>query len=943
MLYLWGVVLLFGCSSKGSLDLSGLRLFLFVSFLSFSLPSLAAAEQVPGEFIIRYGNNTTQNDQSYMNRSLGIKTKKKIKLINASLVSVKDKKSLNTQYAKDLLASGAIDYIEPNYKYQAYATPSDSDYLEQWALNNIGQAGGTHNIDIDAPEAWDINTGSEEIIVGIVDTGVNYNHPDLADNIWVNPNEIPNNGIDDDQNGVIDDVHGFNALTNSGDPNDDNGHGTHCAGIIGAKGNNSLGISGANWKVKLMGLKFLSASGGGTTDTAIAAIEYAVTMKNRGVNIKVLNNSWGGSSYSAALEDAVQAANQAGILFVAAAGNASNDNDTSGSYPANITLDNVVSVAAIDNNGNLASFSNYGRQSVHLAAPGKDIYSTLLEDSYASLSGTSMAAPYVAGVAALVLSNNPELSTAHLRQRLMNTVKPLEGLAGQLIAPGTVSAYNALSNIQHPLPPAPASIEYRTIGTNSNYNPHLGSRISNNDDEYKVVNLEFGFPYFGEIYNRLAISTNGRIIPLQDNESRPRDSDFSNNLSFGILPYHDDLYPATAIVGEESGVWLSQNSTSARLTWIMMNYGNRSSTDPESVIRFQATITDSGQIEFSYEDTVVDEEGFTHGRSATVGIAPVTGGHGKRLLVSHNEDASSMIGNNKGMRFVTKSKPKMDFDGDSVSDIVVWRPSFGMWFILTSSTNFDFSEHQVYQFGLPTDKPVSADFDGDGKTDLAVYRPENGYWFYSPSSSGFTDVKFYQWGLPGDSPMPADYDGDGKDDLTVYRPSTGMFYVLNSSTSFSRSQHNSTKMIPLGGNSHYPVRGDFNGDGKYDFVTVWSLIRFWTAKDDFNNMLFSLPWGEPGDTPITCDYDQDGITDRVAVRTTSNGTLNWFILTSENKVFTHNFGSWGDVPSCDKDFDGDGAPDISVYRPSSGQWFIKKSSQEKISVVNFGLPGDISF
>jgi subtilisin family serine protease len=267
--------------------------------------------------------------------------------------------------------------------------------------------------------AWDITTGSPSLIALVVDTGIDYNHPDLLGNIWRNPAEVPNNGVDDDRNGYIDDISGINTITGSGNPMDDNGHGTHVAGIIGAVGNNTTGVVGVNWTVKLVGAKFLSATGSGSSADAIKAITYGTALRAAGHRVVAMNNSWGGTTYSKPLLDAITAASDAGILFVAAAGNNARNNDTNPFYPAGYKAPNVISVASTDSSGALSSFSNFGSQSVHIAAPGSSIYSTVLRNGYGYKSGTSMAAPQVAGLALLTQSACDQLTLAGLKTTLL--------------------------------------------------------------------------------------------------------------------------------------------------------------------------------------------------------------------------------------------------------------------------------------------------------------------------------------------------------------------------------------------------------------------------------------------------------------------------------------------------------------------------------------------
>ena len=343
-----------------------------------------------------------------------------------------------------LRRDSAVLYAEPNYIVRAARTPDDPRFGELYGLHNTGQTGGTPDADIDAPEAWDISVGSADVVVGVVDTGVDEGHEDLAANMFVNPGEIAGNGIDDDGNGVADDVHGFNAIDGSGNATDDNGHGSHVSGTLGAVGDNATGITGVSWQVRIMALKFLSASGSGTLADAIAAIDYAVAQKNAGVNLRVLSSSWGGGGFSQALLDAIEAAGDADILFVATAGGASSDNDVTPSFPASYEADSIVAVAATDDADELASFSNFGATSVDLGAPGVSILSTTPGNSYSVFSGTSMATPHVSGAAALVLSVDPGLDTAAVKSILLDTGDPVPALDGITVSGRRLNAASAL-------------------------------------------------------------------------------------------------------------------------------------------------------------------------------------------------------------------------------------------------------------------------------------------------------------------------------------------------------------------------------------------------------------------------------------------------------------------------------------------------------------------
>ena len=324
-------------------------------------------------------------------------------------------------------------------------TPNDPGYPQLWGLNNIGQSGGTADADIDAPEAWDIQKGNQNLVIGVIDTGVDYDHPDLSANIWTNPGEIAGDGIDNDNNGYIDDTRGWDFAYNDNNPMDVHGHGTHVSGTIAGKGNNGVGVTGVAWNAKIMPLKFLSDSGSGYTSDAILAINYATAK-----GVKLTNNSWGGGGYSQALSDAINTAGQQGALFIASAGNSSRNTDTTPSYPASYNLANIISVASTTRTDGLSWFSNYGATTVDLGAPGSDIYSTLPNSSYGTLSGTSMASPHVTGAAALLWSQNPTWTAQQVKNRLMSTGDSISALNGITVSGKRLNIYNALMSSNLP-------------------------------------------------------------------------------------------------------------------------------------------------------------------------------------------------------------------------------------------------------------------------------------------------------------------------------------------------------------------------------------------------------------------------------------------------------------------------------------------------------------
>jgi subtilisin family serine protease len=365
-------------------------LILFSLFSMFLVISFAgASEYVPDEVLVKFKPGiislniedrikTVENEVQKV--SVKAKVKKAFPFINIYNLKILDSMPVE-KVIERLEANPNVEYAEPNYIYSINLIPNDPFFNQLWGLNNTGQTGGTFDADIDAPEAWDIQTGVNIVVVGVIDTGIDYTHEDLSANMWINPIEILD-GIDNDGNGYIDDIYGINAITGSGNPMDDNGHGSHVAGTIGAVRNNGRGISGVSNNVKIMALKFLGSNGSGNTADAIECIQYVLDMKNKGMNIRVTNNSWGGGGFSQSLYDAIKALRDNNILFAAAAGNSSSDNDSKPFYPASYDLENIISVAATDHNDNLASFSNYGSTSVDVAAPGVNILSTLPGGSY---------------------------------------------------------------------------------------------------------------------------------------------------------------------------------------------------------------------------------------------------------------------------------------------------------------------------------------------------------------------------------------------------------------------------------------------------------------------------------------------------------------------------------------------------------------------------------
>lgn len=411
-----------------------------------------------GELIVKFKSGVPESARDKIHIKYGAQRIKEFPGLRMHHIKLKKGMSVEEAVAY-YQADPAVEYAEPNFLVSALAVPNDPSFPQLWGLYNTGQTGGTPGADIQATAAWDITTGSSNVVVAVIDTGVDYTHPDLSANMWVNTGEIAGNGIDDDRDGYVDDVYGINVVNGSGDPLDDFGHGTHCAGTIGAAGNNNMGVAGVNWKVKIMACKFLDSSGYGTDAGAIACLEYVRAMKSKGVNIVATSNSWGGSGYAQALYDAINA--QRDILFIAAAGNNGCNTDLIPNYPSGYYLPNIVSVMATDHNDDIALWplqpygcapgSNYGRRSVDVGAPGLNILSTFPGNSYQTMSGTSMATPHVSGLAALIKSWNPDMDWIGIKNLILAGGKNIPSMSGTAVTGKRINAYGSLTCTDSPL------------------------------------------------------------------------------------------------------------------------------------------------------------------------------------------------------------------------------------------------------------------------------------------------------------------------------------------------------------------------------------------------------------------------------------------------------------------------------------------------------------
>jgi thermitase len=422
-------------------------------------PSAGTGEQAfaPGRIIVKAEEEAPANAVESLNREYDASIESRLPLSDVEVVDLP--KDLSVSEAVERYeASPNVEYAEPDYVVYPEGSlspkrPNDQYFSQLANFRNKGQSGGTLDADIDAPEAWGITTGSSNAVVAVIDTGVDIGHPDLKANIWTNQDEVAGNGIDDDRNGYVDDVHGWDFHNNDGsvfDAASEDSHGTHVAGTIAGRGNNNIGVAGVSWRAKIMPLKFIGAGNRGYVSDAAEALDYAVAE-----GVKISNNSYGfydncNGCYSQTLLDAINRAGTAGHLFVSAAMNGGSDGtgddiDLAPAYPASYGSPNIITVAASDQDDRLTSFSNYGAASVDLAAPGLDVLSTLPGNRYGNGRGTSMATPHVSGAAALIKSKYPGAGASEMKSRLLLSVDKKSTLTGKVASGGRLNAAEALA------------------------------------------------------------------------------------------------------------------------------------------------------------------------------------------------------------------------------------------------------------------------------------------------------------------------------------------------------------------------------------------------------------------------------------------------------------------------------------------------------------------
>ena len=427
----------------------------------------------PGELLVKFRSGVDASSAQRTNSAVGARKMRRLSSLDIEQVKLPAGLSVQaaiTQYMQD----PNVEYAEPNYLrfVESYETdpffPDDPYFVQEWGMWNTGiYAGGVSGADVKAPLAWTIARGTRDVVIAVLDSGIDYNHPDLRGNIWLNPGEVCPDGIDNDSNGFVDDCQGWNFVSDTNDPLDDIGHGTIVAGIIGAVGNDHSGVTGMMWRVQLMPLKTLDSSGAGTVAEEVAAIDYVMLMKSMGTNVRLMNASFGSATFSNAEYTAIRDAGEAGILLIASAGNGNSEgvginDDHTPHYPSSFGLDNIISVAATDQRDNLASFSNFGLSSVDVGAPGVYILSTVpigldyalctaaATPGYNFCNGTSFSAPFVTGLAGLLDTAYPNFSSGQIRSTILRYVDVVPSLENRVFTSGRINAFKAVSSLMTP-------------------------------------------------------------------------------------------------------------------------------------------------------------------------------------------------------------------------------------------------------------------------------------------------------------------------------------------------------------------------------------------------------------------------------------------------------------------------------------------------------------
>ncbi|MFO1425672.1 MAG: S8 family serine peptidase [Steroidobacteraceae bacterium] len=820
---------------------------------------------VPGEYLVKFRPRTSK---ARIDRALGkpgVRMGRSYRSIDG-LRLVRLAEGATPQSEKLTPADNAdIEYIEPNFVVRAHAMPNDPRFPEQWGLQNTGQIPEYRSdSDIDATEAWDLSTGDPAAIVAVVDTGIDYTHEDLAANIWRNNAECTGNGIDDDGNGYVDDCHGIDTVNGDSDPMDDQRHGTHVAGIIGAVGNNGIGIAGVAWRVRLLPCKFLDADGHGTTAAAVECLSYVLAVKRSGGHVVAVNNSWGGGADSRALTDVTRELRDAGVLVVASAGNDYGDNDPVPQYPCNTDLSNVICVASAHGSDGISLWSNIGRATVHVAAPGEDVLSTVPGNRYELLSGTSMAAPHVAGAVVLLAAHDPSRDWRMIRSLILATTDQPTVTPMLVVTKGRMNVRAAMTCTDRTLAarllPVPIETLIRPIGA------HVGLRAVNLRCDHGAGNV------------LVAASPAGApIATLRDD---------------GVSP------DAVAGDGEYNGEWIAPAEGDYSLDFpAVMGASSSIRVDPFLKPGFPRAISAS----YDWQGVLQPGHYVLVGNvDADPQLEVLGGGY---PVYAWKADGTDLVGWPLWDLDVGDAMSLAEFDGNPATHEI----AAGGRLALNMSGTVLAGWPQFARAILP---PAIIDIDGDGIDESIGY----------PARRADGSLVNPNRDVPASGPVPgsaaaADLDYDGRPD----------FVVAHQDIVWASNELGVLGGFPLvdrppywagGASSSTPVVGDVDGDGALEIMTTayWDTaphgrIRIVSARGVLERALTTT---DRVSDPVLADLTGDGIPEIIA-RTndqvfawTGDGRLvsGWPVSLGTDIV--------GDNAPVVGDLDGDGRPDIAV-------------------------------
>lgn len=816
------------------MDIRYLRLLFASVLISGSLyaapPTVTpSGRSVPGEVLVKFQSGTSDDDVSTVAKGLDVDQSQRLSKLKTGTIWRLHSRSQNTDALTAALAHNPkVAYAEPNYMVGLFTAPNDPSYSNLWGLSNTGQyvsgwGYGFAGSDIGAEAAWTVTTGSASIVVGVLDTGIDYTHQDLATNVWSNPGGKGNVNC-------AAGTHGYNFIAGTCDPMDGQYHGTHVSGMIGAVGNNSVGVVGVNWTTSLMGLKFLDSNGNGTSANAIAAIDFAVQAKIDGVNVRVLSNSWGGGSFSKAVLDEINKANENDILFVTAAGNYSSNNDLSPQYPASYGTANLISVAATDPRDALAYFSSWGPTTVHLGAPGVNILSCAPNNSYQYLSGTSMAAPYVSGVAALVLANSPSLTTAQVKSAILNNVDQVPSLTGMVITGGRLNAARAVGAALPPSFAMTVSPSSRTLsqGSATSFNISVNPKDGfNGSVQLSVTGLPSGVA--------------GTFSPSTTTSSSVLTLAASNTASFGYWTLQVtgtsgaltrsttvSIYVTAAQPPVACGTLSLVQSVNTPSPLTAIAAGDFNGDGIPDAVFLMATnrigiALGSGSGNFFYP-TILTEPNTPLG--VAVGDFNRDGKLDLAIATAGSSSISIHLGNGDGTfqpasTFSAGASPFWlatgDFNGDGKLDLAIANNGSANVSILIGQGDGTFATPVNYAAGSGPYWITVGDFNNDGKQDLAVadYNANEISILLGVGNGMFQPAVNYATGSGPSSIVVGDFNGDGKQDLAVSNYNSGTISILLGvgNGTFSASQP-----YGVGTGPSSVVAADLNGDGIPDLA-----------------------------------------------------------------------------------------------------------------------------